>query len=71
MNRVKVFWLIMTGVLLASAAVLMVRQNLDAAFVVAILGVCAWFLHYRTRMKEIINAADAERMNQGDGDEEY
>lgn len=61
----------MTGVLLAAAAVLMIRQNLDAAFVVGVLGVCAWFLHYRTRLKEITNAADAERMNQGNEDEEY
>ena len=65
----KVFWLVMTGVLLAGAAVLMIRQNLDAAFVVATLGVVAWFLHFRMRMKEVIKSADNEN-NEGDKSDE-
>ena len=37
-----------------AALVLLVQQRLDAAFVVGTIGVVAWFLSYRVRMKRII-----------------
>ena len=51
---------------IAVAAVFLLRGNVDAAFVAAALGAVAWFLSYRTNMREITAAADAEA-----DDEEY
>jgi hypothetical protein len=57
---VKRFWMILAGVGILVAAFFLVRRNIDAAFVSAALGAVAWFLSYRTSMKEITAAADAE-----------
>lgn len=51
------------------AAVFLLRGNIDAAFVAAALGAVAWFLSYRTTMKEITAAADAEADNENEADE--
>ncbi len=56
-----------TGI--AVAAVFLLRGNIDAAFVAAALGAVAWFLSYRTTMKEITAAADAEADNENEADE--
>ena len=37
------------------AAVFLLRENYDAAFVLAALGAVAWFLNYRSRIRETIN----------------
>lgn len=42
------------------------RGRLEAAFVVATLGVVAWFLNYRMQMKEVVAAADLEETNNGE-----
>jgi len=54
---------------IAVAAVFLLRGNIDAAFVAAALGAVAWFLSYRTTMKEITAAADAEADNENEADE--
>ena len=54
---------------IAAAAVFLLRGNIDAAFVAAALGGVAWFLSYRTTMKEITAAADAEADNENEADE--
>ena len=54
---------------IAVAAVCLLRGNIDAAFVAAALGAVAWFLSYRTTMKEITAAADAEADNENEADE--
>ena len=54
---------------IAVAAIFLVRGNIDAAFVSAALGAVAWFLSYRTTMKEITAAADAEVENENEADE--
>ena len=54
---------------IAVAAVFLLRGNIDAAFVAAALGAVAWFLSYRTTMKEITAAADAEADNESEADE--
>ena len=54
---------------IAVAAVFLVRGNIDAAFVSATLGAVAWFLSYRTTMKEITAAADAEAEDEYETDE--
>ncbi len=42
------------------AAFSLLRGKIDAAFIAAALGAVAWFLSYRTTMKEVTAAADAE-----------
>jgi hypothetical protein len=52
--------MILAGVCIAVAAYFMWRRNLDAAFVVAALGLVAWFLNYRAQMKGVIAAANLQ-----------
>ena len=51
------------------AAALLLRGNIDGAFVAAALGAVAWFLSYRTTMKEITAAADAEAEEENEAEE--
>ena len=44
-------WISVSGIFLVLAAGLVWRNNYSAAFVVAALGACAWFLSYRTQLK--------------------
>jgi len=48
------------GVCILLAAALMWRRDFNTAFIVAVLGVVAWFLNYRSQIKTI-TAADAEK----------
>lgn len=43
---------------------MVLKGRLDAAFVIAALGVVAWFLNYRAQLTEVIAAADLEEANQ-------
>jgi Flp pilus assembly protein TadB len=64
--NVKRLWMILAGAGIVVAAVFLVRGNIDAAFVAAALGAVAWFLSYRTTMKEITTAADDEATDNDD-----
>lgn len=66
----KLVWLTTSGVCVVAAAVLLARGNLDAAFVVATLGVVAWFLNFRRRMKDVIKSADDSENIQEDKSDE-
>jgi Flp pilus assembly protein TadB len=57
----KIFWMTIAGVAIAIAAVLILRGNFNAAFVVAAIGLIAWFLNYRVQMKEKLAMADLDR----------
>ena len=57
----KLFWMIVAGVCIITAAVFMLRRDFNTAFVIAALGMVAWFLNYRAQMKEIVTAADLEQ----------
>lgn len=57
---VKLFWMILAGVCIMVAAFFLLRRNFDVAFVIAVLGLVAWFLNYRAQMKEIIAAANLQ-----------
>jgi len=48
----KVIWMVIAGICLVAAAIALWRQQLDAAFVIATIGVLAWFLRYRSDLKE-------------------
>jgi hypothetical protein len=57
----KTFWMTIAGVAIAFAAFLLLRGDLNAAFVVAAIGLIAWFLNYRVQMKETVLKADLDR----------
>ena len=48
----KVVWMVIAGVCLVAAAIALWRQKLNAAFVIATIGVMAWFLRYRSDLRE-------------------
>ena len=52
--------MILAGVCIVVAGLFLLRRDLSTAFVIAVLGMIAWFLNYRAQMKEIIAAADLE-----------
>jgi hypothetical protein len=47
-----------------AAALFLLRGELNTAFVIAVLGIVAWFLNYRIQMKAITAAADLEQRKQ-------
>ena len=53
------FWTTAAGVFVLVALVLLWRNNLSAAFVIATLGIVAWFLSYRTQLRAKISANDS------------
>lgn len=59
----KLFWMILSGVCILVAAFFLLRGDLNTAFVIATVGIVAWFLNYRIRLKAIVDAADRERIN--------
>jgi hypothetical protein len=64
--------MILSGVCILAAAFFLLRGELNTAFVIATLGIVAWFLNYRIQMKAIVDAADREQSNwedDKDGDE--
>lgn len=56
--------MILAGAGILIAAFFLVRRNIDAAFVAAALGAVAWFISYRTTMKELTAAVDADAANE-------
>ena len=63
--------MILAGVAIVVAGVFLWRWDLDKAFVAAALGIVAWFLNYRARMKEIVIAADLENEMNAYKEEDY
>ena len=59
----KLFWLILAGCCIVVAAVFLLRGNFDAAFVVAAVGMVAWFLNYRMQVREQLAARDSQEEN--------
>ncbi len=64
--------MILAGVCIVTAAFFLLRRDFNTAFVIAALGMVAWFLNYRAQMKAIIAAADLEEESKRkDSDEDY
>lgn len=61
--------MILAGVCITAAAFFLWQRNFDVAFVIAALGLVAWFLNYRAQMKEIIAAADLQENGSEDEEE--
>jgi uncharacterized membrane protein YhfC len=51
--------MIIAGLCITVAAVFLLRRDFNAAFVIAAIGMIAWFLNYRIQMKEL--TADSQR----------
>ena len=66
----KILWIIIAVVCIVVAGYLALRGKLEAAFVIAALGVVAWFLNYRTQMKDVIAANEIEKTNRGEDSNE-
>jgi chromate transport protein ChrA len=45
--------MIIAGVCITVAAVFLLRRDFNTAFVIAAIGMIAWFLNYRLQMKEL------------------
>jgi hypothetical protein len=58
--------MLLAGACIVVAAFFLLRRDLDIAFVIAAIGMCAWFLNYRAQLKEITTAADIEAENRRD-----
>lgn len=56
--------MIVSGTCIIAAALFLLRGELNTAFVIAVLGIVAWFLNYRIQMKAITAAADLEQRKQ-------
>jgi hypothetical protein len=69
---VTTLWLTISGCCIAVAAILMFRGNFDVAFVVAVVGMIAWFLNYRAQVQKSLTAEDttAKEENETDRDED-
>ncbi len=65
----KLFWLILAGSCVAVAAVLLLSGDFDRAFVVAAVGMVAWFLNYRMQVKEKLAATDAAQEESVEGND--
>jgi hypothetical protein len=63
---VKIFWMILAGIGIVVAGFFLWRRDFDKAFVVAALGMVAWFLNYRAQMKGIVAAANLVDEHQED-----
>ena len=63
--------MILAGVGIVVAGVFLWRRDFDKAFVIAALGMVAWFLNYRAQMKETAPAAELEEKNKTYEEEAY
>lgn len=63
--------MIVAAVCILVAAFFLLRRDLNTAFVIAVIGLVAWFLNYRAQMKAIIAAADVQENGEADEEERY
>ena len=56
----KTFWIIVSALCGIAAVVFVLRNDYDKAFIAAALGAVAWFLNYRTRLRETFSKDEAK-----------
>lgn len=64
----KTVWIIASGLCGIAAVVFIVGQDYDKAFIAAAVGAVAWFLNYRTRLRERFK--DTDETDENDDAEE-
>ena len=62
--------MIVAGVAIVVAGFFLLRRDFDTAFVIAAVGMVAWFLNYRAQLKHIV-AANVEETNKSGEAEAY
>ena len=62
--------MVAAGICIIVAAVLMAQGALSTAFVVAVLGMCAWALNYRTQVKESLGPLNDQSDSEQEVDNE-
>ena len=60
----KHFWMGLAITCAAGATMALWRQHYDAAFVIGTAGALAWFLNYRSRMRELIGESHDDEPRQ-------
>ena len=63
--------MIVAAVCIVVAGVFLLRHELNTAFVIAVLGLVAWFLNYRAQMKAIITETELHDSSNEDEKEIY
>ncbi len=63
--------MIIAGVCIVVAGFFLLRREFTTAFVIAVLGLVAWFLNYRAQMKEAIAAIDLEESRRQDEEQNF
>jgi len=64
----KAVWMVIAVICLVAAAIALWRQQLNTAFVLATVGVLAWFLRYRSELKKSLSDDDSLPTNEGETD---
>lgn len=63
--------MIVAAVCIVVAGFFLLRRELNTAFVIAVLGLVAWFLNYRAQMKTIITETELQDGSNEDEEEIY
>jgi len=58
------FWIIVAALCGVAAVVFLFRNDYDTAFIAAALGAVAWFLNYRTKLRETYRRDETDRHRQ-------
>ena len=64
-------WTIASILCLIAAAIFLLRENYDAAFVIAALGAIAWMLDYRSKIRGTINEESGTTEDERDASDDY
>ena len=64
-------WIIVSILCLLVAAILLLRDNQSAAFVVAAVGAVAWFLGYRVKLRATMIETPETTDDEDDASEEH
>ena len=62
----KHFWLSISAVCVVAAGIALWREDVNAAFVIATVGVLAWFLRYRSEIRSELKKSENEVSIQDD-----
>lgn len=64
----KTFWIVVSGLCGVTAIFFVVWNDYDKAFIAAALGAVAWFLNYRTRLRETLDRDETETITDAETD---